>query len=173
MNVKSIKINAFRGIPQMEMDLQGKNLLLQGENGTGKSSFIDAIEFFFTGKIEHLPGKQSVSLKKYACHVNFEPEDLKIEMKINPDGIIIERTLNSFSTYPSPLENEFKIAENGRFILRRSQILNFIESAPAERYKFLGNILGIDKLEKTEKEFLKAYKQLQNQVEAFKETSKE
>ena len=51
MKIKNIEINAFRGIPDiLKLNLQGNSLLLYGENGTGKSSIVDAIEFFFTGQ---------------------------------------------------------------------------------------------------------------------------
>jgi len=52
--IKKIRIHGFRGIPDLELELDGKNLLLRGENGTGKSSIVDAVEFFFSGKISHL-----------------------------------------------------------------------------------------------------------------------
>jgi recombinational DNA repair ATPase RecF len=50
VKIKTINIHAFRGIPDLELQLDGKNLLLRGENGTGKSSIVEAIEFFFTGR---------------------------------------------------------------------------------------------------------------------------
>jgi len=45
--IKSINIRAFRGIPTLDLPLNGKSVLLKGENGTGKSSIIEALEFFF------------------------------------------------------------------------------------------------------------------------------
>ena len=56
IRLKTIGIHAIRGIPDLELELDGKSLLLEGENETGKSSIVDAIEFFFTGKISHLEG---------------------------------------------------------------------------------------------------------------------
>ena len=76
MMIESVKINAFRGIPELTLNLEGKSLLLQGENGTGKSSIVDALEFFFTGNVLHLSGTKSLSLKNHAPNVNFSPEDL-------------------------------------------------------------------------------------------------
>ena len=64
-----IKINKFRGIPNLELELDGRNLILKGENGTGKSSIVDAIEFFFTGKVSHLEGVQRLSLQRHGPHV--------------------------------------------------------------------------------------------------------
>ncbi len=51
-----ITLNSFRGVrDQFDMKLdRGESLLIFGENGTGKSSFADAIEWYFTGDIELL-----------------------------------------------------------------------------------------------------------------------
>lgn len=168
MKIKSIEINAFRGIPFLKLDLQnGKGLVLQGENGTGKSSIADAIEFFFTGDITQLKGKQSVSLKKHGTNVNFTPDDLKIEMVIKQDkntDYTIKRTLNSPVEYPESLEKYFNVADNRTFILRRSQLLKFIESSPSDRYKFIGTVLGVEKLENIELEMQRAQKYLKQKI---------
>lgn len=167
MKIKSIEINAFRGIPFLKLDLHdGKGLVLQGENGTGKSSIADAIEFFFTGDITQLKGKQSVSLKKHGTNVNFTPDDLKIEMVIKQDNTdyTIERTLNSSVKYPESLENYFNVADKRTFILRRSQVLKFIESSPSDRYNFIGTVLGVEKLESIELEMQRAQKYLKEKI---------
>ena len=71
VKIKTIDIHAFRGIPDFKLQLDGENLLLRGENGTGKSSLVEAIEFFFTGKISHLEGTKGLSLQRHGPHVNF------------------------------------------------------------------------------------------------------
>lgn len=165
MKIKSININAFRGIPQLDLDLQGKSLLLQGENGTGKSSIVDAIEFFFTGKISHLPKNTISYLKSYARHVNYSNEYLKIIMEFDPGSIPVERVIDSLPKIPKSMETEFNMAKNANFILHRSQILRLIDSNPGNRYKFIGEILNLDQLEKTELELIKTQKQIEEEIE--------
>ena len=48
-----ITMQAFRGVRDAyEIDLpQAQSLLMYGDNGTGKSSLADAIEWYFTGEI--------------------------------------------------------------------------------------------------------------------------
>ena len=48
-----IRARAFRGVPdQLDVDLPGgRSLIVLGENGTGKSTIADALEWFFTGSI--------------------------------------------------------------------------------------------------------------------------
>lgn len=150
IKIKAINIHAFRGIPDLELELNEKSLLLRGENGTGKSSIVDAIEFFFTGKISHLEGVQGLSLRHHAPHVNFTPEDVNIEMKFNPTNISLNRTFTTLPSIPEQLKDYFQITQKGTFILRRLQILAFIMSKPADRFRAIGSIIGIEQLDEIE-----------------------
>ena len=50
LGIKSIWINNFKSIQSKHYQLNGKNLLLQGENGIGKTSVLEAIFFALSGK---------------------------------------------------------------------------------------------------------------------------
>jgi len=55
MKIKSLDIKGFRGIKrELPLELNSKSLLLFGDNGSGKSSITDAIEWFYRDSIEHL-----------------------------------------------------------------------------------------------------------------------
>ena len=57
--INSISIKGFRGIRnQIELPLSEKSGLLYGDNGTGKSSIADAIEWFYKDDVEHLASKE-------------------------------------------------------------------------------------------------------------------
>jgi len=58
--IEGIEIESFRGIRRLSLPLEGRNLIVVGENGSGKSSIVDAIEYFFTGGIQHLEGRADV-----------------------------------------------------------------------------------------------------------------
>lgn len=169
IKIKAINIHAFRGIPELELELNEKNLLLRGENGTGKSSIVDAIEFFFTEKISHLEGVKGLSLQRHAPHVNFAPEDVNIEMKFNLDNLSLNRTLTSLPSIPEQLRDYFQITQKGTFILRRVQILAFIMSTPADRFRAIGSIIGIEKLDEIELGMMRLRDALKGEVESKKE----
>ena len=165
MKIESVKVNAFRGIPELELNLDEKSLLLQGENGTGKSSIVDALEFFFTGNVSHLSKTKSTSLKDHAPNVNFSRKDLKVEIQFEDPSLKLERTLDSSFDYPDTLQDYFKSAEKGRFILHRSQILNFIEDIPSKRYKFIGGMFDFQSLESSEEQLRKVQNYLDKKLE--------
>jgi len=168
LKIKKINIKAFRGIPDLELELEGKSLLLRGENETGKSSIVEAIEFFFTGKVFRLEGIKGLSLRRHGPHVSFSSNDVKVVITFDPRNVSLSRTFTSAPSPPAPLEGYFQITQKGAFILRRSQILEFIMSQPAERFRAIGSIIGIEPLDNVELEMMR----LRDEVEG-KVTSKE
>lgn len=153
MKIKSIEIENFRGIPFYKLKPNDKSLLIYGENGTGKSSIIEAIEYFFTNKISSLQGYKGVSIRKHACHASSSIENLKIKMTLNPGTKIFQKCYNT-DVKPSPEFKEiFEIAKSGTFILRRNQLLYFIACTPKEKFKALASIIKLNHLDNIEREF--------------------
>ena len=55
IKIKDITIKGIRGIKEsLILPLNERSVLLYGDNGTGKSSVTDSIEWFFTNNITHL-----------------------------------------------------------------------------------------------------------------------
>jgi recombinational DNA repair ATPase RecF len=166
IRIKNINIKAFRGIPDLELELDEKSLLVKGDNATGKSSIVEAIEFFFTGKISYLEGVQGLSLQQHGTHVNFSPNDVKVEITFNPGTVSVRRTFKTPPATPEFLKDFLKTAQSGSFILRRSQILEFIMSQPAERFRAIGSIIGIEKLDSVELQMMKLRDVLKGEVDS-------
>lgn len=164
MKIKKINIRAFRGIPDLELALEGKSLLLQGDNETGKSSIVEAIEFFFTGKVSRLEGVRGLSLRRHGPHVNFTPDDVNVVITFDPGNVSLGRTFTSAPSPPALLEDYFQITQKGTFILRRSQILEFIVSQPAERFRAIGSIIGIEPLDNVEREMMRLRDEVEGKV---------
>ncbi len=173
IKIKGIEINAFRGIPELQLNLDGRNLLIKGGNGTGKSSIVDAIEFFFRGKVSHLEGVQSLSLVKHGPHKNFGPEDIDIKVEFNPGNILLNRTYDSEPTPPPEFEQYFRVAQEGVFTLRRAKVLEFINSQPRERSRAIGNIIGVEALDSVELNMKRLWEDLESKIENFKDGIKE
>jgi ABC-type transport system involved in cytochrome bd biosynthesis fused ATPase/permease subunit len=50
VKIKKLSIEGFRGVPKhLEMRLDGKSLCLLAENGRGKTTIVDALEYWSTG----------------------------------------------------------------------------------------------------------------------------
>jgi AAA15 family ATPase/GTPase len=122
ITIKSIAISSLRGIKELSLPLDGKGLILFGENGTGKSSIVDALEFFFTGSISHLTSSKSLSLKNHGKHAKASLKDLKVALEFNPGGTTITRTFSSTPDCPASYKLMFEEAKRGTFILERSTL---------------------------------------------------
>ena len=162
--MKKLTIEAFRGIPYLELDLEGKSLLLRGDNGSGKSSIVDALEFFFSGKVSHLEGVQGLSLQRHGPHVSFGVNDVSIGVTFDPGSITLTRTFAASPACPPQFAQYFEVAQAGNFILRRAQILEFIVSQPAERFRAIGSIIGIEELDSYELELMRLRDSLEAKV---------
>lgn len=171
VKIKKINIQAFRGIRDWELELQSKSLLLRGENGSGKSSMVEAIEFFHTGEVSCLEGTRGLSLQRHGPHVKCTPDDVSVQITFDPGNVSLCRTLTSAPSPPALLESYWKATQKGRFILRRSQILEFIISQPADRFRVIGGIIGIEALDNVELEMMRLRDDLEGGVRSKEQKS--
>jgi DNA repair exonuclease SbcCD ATPase subunit len=86
MKIKQIKINGIRGFGFCKDDhskepnphqitLDGKHLFLYGENGTGKSSLFDAIEWCLTGENPECKTRRIESPEAFIRNHFVSPDD--------------------------------------------------------------------------------------------------
>jgi hypothetical protein len=136
--LKAIEAAGFRGIPrrlrvnlQPERSQQPLSLILYGDNGTGKSSIVDAIEFALQSRVSRTksigaPG--SPSLRSFStntdCSVKAELTDntcIERQLICSDDDIC----LSSYAPHP-----QFAFSP---FVLRRSDVLQFHETPEVQR----------------------------------------
>lgn len=140
MKIKSITLNRFRGATRpltISFDVRKKFTLIYGENGTGKSSVVDALEYLWKKK------KESAFLSVGATGNN-------------PEVKITDQTGTEY-TVESPFPN--KIA-----ILRRSFMSELCLRQPAGLYEFFQEFLDVSNLQKSENNLGTAIKDLNEQT---------
>lgn len=80
MRLKQLKIYAFKGIDDQRINADGKNVMVRGKNGTGKTSIADAYAWLMTGK--SFAGKSiDTQIKKRAADGS-TPNDGGIEHRV-------------------------------------------------------------------------------------------
>jgi len=155
--ISRLNVAGFRGIPLPGASLifDKRSMLLFGENGTGKSSFVDAIEKLLCGRVSTLDGRaQGMSSDRQGPHIRAGASGPSISLVFsNPD--FTYSLEGETPSSPNGLAGYLSAAKEDLFILRRRDILNFIESQPRVRYAFLRPFLplvGIQEVENAMRE---------------------
>lgn len=152
LRFKQLNIKNCRGIrngPHLAFDAGG--MLLCGDNGTGKSSYIDAIEKVLTEKCSVLDsGVQGLSWKKHGAHIRSKgnPEIELIITDGNKDYSISEK--KDLGKYPINVKSFLDSAKVHPFILHRKTLLDFVDAKPGDRYKAIENFLQLEEFKEFE-----------------------
>lgn len=158
MKILSLEISNIRGIRDFQHDFQGKNAIILGANGTGKSSILDAIDFLLTGNMSRLQGEGtgSISLSKHGLHVNMseQPQEGYVRASIRLPGngqpVSVARCISNQETLLCPdsairaLDEAVLLARQGPHMLTRGQMLNFITVSPAKRAERIEALLNLE-----------------------------
>ena len=61
IKIKQLEILGLRGIQEkFTLNLAEKSILLYGDNGTGKSSISDSLEWYYTDNVSHLSSTEII-----------------------------------------------------------------------------------------------------------------
>ncbi len=172
MKIKSIEINCLRGIKNLKLDFNEKNAVIYGDNGTGKSGVIDAIDFLLSGEISRIngTGTSGLTLQSHGKHVKSNPQDAWVSAVVKipniNENVIIKRTLinhsvleckNEYKEYFNKVENIAKLQAN---ILSRREITKYISSTDSTRAKDIENLLNLEKITSNRKILQKIFKEI-------------
>lgn len=163
MKIKRIEIKGIRGIrDKIELRLNSNSCLIFGENGSGKSSFVDAIEWFYYDKVGHL-SREEIDKKGGITairnvHMN-EEEDVYILLEFTNERLncckYMSSTLRkSYSNSSGEFNNYINTSKEENLILRYEDLYNFTNSTPKENLDNILNIIGFEDVLKT-KELIK------------------
>lgn len=154
IQIKNLEIRNFRGIRQeCRLPINGRSVLLFGENGTGKSSFLDAIEKVFTGSVSVLDDRaQGISSDRHGPHIRAGNDPTEISVTFTDDSTV---TLNpaTFDSLSEEAKSYIEVARLNLHCLRRGTLSNLIESMPKDRYDLLRPYFQISKIEQMEEAF--------------------
>ncbi len=138
MKITEIEISNFRGIPNkanvLLQDKVGKPIsaIIVGDNGTGKSSIVDAIEFVLQGRIHKTHNLGSGTIPSANSLVR--PKDTYVRIKFDNNEIYTRSIINDEgkTSYNNIPLKKFNIAP---IILRRKDILLFWNTPSFERQR--------------------------------------
>ena len=154
-----ISLEAFRGVLypyEIKLD-QGQSLLMYGDNGTGKSSLADAIEWYFTGDIELLANEG----RDHAVRHLGATKDQKTLVEISTNG-----ELGGSCGPKSPNEAAIEAASRETFLLRGRTIADFVDKSKGEKWSALQRLLGLGAIDELRTDLQKARSELKRTRDA-------
>jgi DNA repair exonuclease SbcCD ATPase subunit len=172
--IKSILIKGFRGIRnQIVLPLSEKSGLFYGDNGTGKSSIADAIEWFYKDDVEHLASKE---IDKGALR-NFnlsEVQPASVQLTFTNSKLTTEKTLSlkreKIATEFSNQSSEFLqyLSKSGKenILLRYRNLAEFINGTKGDKLKYLSEIIGYGEVTKIKDALRKTFNSLKNEIKS-------
>jgi len=172
VKLKKLVGEGFRGIlKRVSLDFEDdcKNLVLFGNNGDGKSSFSDALEWFFTDKIEYLQ-REDCSREDYFNDALPKTQDAIVEISFNRSDLDSKNFLQREGSYRSSnnAEKFIKYIENSRkelFILRYHTMRAFIEKTKTNKLEEVEAIIGFEIVKETRQALLRALNSLKTGTE--------
>ncbi|MBF4482491.1 AAA family ATPase [Dehalococcoides mccartyi] len=161
MNIQELEISNIRGIKHLQLAPRGKNIVIWGLNGSGKSAVVDAVDFLLTGRISRLIGEGTggMSLTKYGPHIDHAPEEASVWAKVTipyfEETIEIKRCMASPTSIEITCSVEHRpyvefilwSAERGQHVLARREILKYIHAQPKTRAERILDLLKLSEIE--------------------------
>lgn len=152
MRIEAVELSWFRGAAeQVALELGCKSMVVYGENGSGKSSFVDAVEYVLRGgKIGHPCHEYSGKHQEKGVINTHAPKDgsikvrmgfqdaseLKIEIKRNGSFVLTGGEAAGIAAWEYP-----------RTILRQDELGDFIRETKGDKYSALLPLPGLHEME--------------------------
>ena len=158
--INSLNIRGLRGIKEeLPLELDGKSILIYGDNGSGKSSISDALEWFYYSRIEHLAseeiGRNGIEAMRNILLDDEETGSISIEYtakELNSDKSIYLKKGSITSDY-SNISPEFKAfldaSAHENLILRYRDLVPFITATKKQKLDTLSKVIGFGQVTNT------------------------
>lgn len=169
IKLKNITLHGFRGTKGkflINFESPVRSLLVYGDNGTGKSTISDGIEWFFFDKIDHLSseeiakheGIRNKEIKKEGdCYVEVNFLDSSLNARKQLNIIKNDKFKIEVSNKTDVFESYIKQSRKENFLIRNKDLLQFIVSTKLERLNRISDLIGYSDVIKL-KDKLKKFK---------------
>jgi hypothetical protein len=178
IKLNSITINEMRGIRTISLPLNAQSFVVSGDNGTGKSGVVDAIEFGLTGDISRLSGKSrgNVTVKAHGPHVTQKTKpqfsEVKLEILVMADNRTVSLSRNmkdpgKYTLEPETPDNRKildEVALHPEIVLSRREIIDLIITQDTARSIAVQKLLKLDGIDTTRKALGSASSKLRDEA---------
>ena len=177
MRLLDLTVRNVRGIPEIRLQPDRKNIVIWGPNGAGKSGIVDAIDFVFTGRISRLAGEGTgeITLARHGPHIDHDSESAVVTATVELGGFAEPITLSRCMARPGEVEcpEEARshladigdIVRRGGMILTRRDILRYVAAEAGTRADEIQELLNLRDIEAVRKGLGRARTELRRNEE--------
>jgi energy-coupling factor transporter ATP-binding protein EcfA2 len=143
--LERLQLNNFRGATQpivFQFEPQQPIVLIFGENGSGKSTIADALDFLCNNDFGSLNLRSGTKPQTHIVAAHGKASDLEVEIVYG--GNTWRATLQGTKPVTTPAQPP------RAFVLRRADITRIMETSDSERYKNLKEFITVPHIENTE-----------------------
>lgn len=161
IQIRAIRIQEFRGIRGLELNLDRQSFAILGPNGSGKSGVVDAIDFALTGSVARLTGAGTggLSVLKHGPHVHQRdnPEAATVSLTIvhvqSGQEAVLTRCVKTADQYvldPNTPEMEAAVtwaSQHPEVTLARREVIKYVNAEPGRRAQEVQALLKLDRVD--------------------------
>ncbi len=173
VKLNNIGIAGVRGVKEdLELPLGGKSVLIYGDNGMGKSTISDSLEWFFKDEVSHLSGEE-IDLKE-AVRNSYIADDAKskISIQFNDVKLNSERTLElkkgrlvaEYTNKSEDFVGYLKGSSTENLVLRHQLLTDFIDKTKSDKLKSLSEIIGFSEITKVKEVLRKSFSGINTEI---------
>lgn len=132
--LKELSVGPFKGFSREEVfDLQSQLVLIYGPNGTGKSSFCEALEYALLGSVAEAESKRFRDVKAYLknAHTNSFAQPKLIGVNKEDEEVVVK---------PHDAHHRFCFVEKNRI----DSFSRIAAQAPAKQSELISTLFGLD-----------------------------
>jgi hypothetical protein len=138
---------------------KGKKLsIVFGENGTGKTTICDALDFLGNGNVGSLDDRGLGKTGKYWHTVGRTPGDVSVKLETTGGNCSATLTKSGVVVNPSNMQPKVKV-------LRRNQILNLVAAKASERYNAISQFIDVSGVETSETSLRQLIRDIEKKIE--------
>ena len=163
--INRIALRSFRGATAptvIELDGSKPMVVLFGENGTGKSTIVDALDFVCNESIGSLGERSTGSSSKLLFMPSIGRPAAELQATITSGEDTWVGTLKGRDTVVTGPHNRPRV-----HILRRNKLTQLVDAKPSERYEVLRKFVGVTNVEAAEDSLDRAVKDAKKRMDDY------
>lgn len=139
--IDEVRLRAVRGVrTEVLLALRGESVIVRGDNGTGKSSIVRGLQWALRGQEPPLASGGTAE-ESFRTHVLEDPNQARVSIQFAGTSTLVAAPDGTSGDEKALIYRDACIRANP--FLVRSQLLNFLQDRPSDRFRYLEAFLDL------------------------------